>query len=218
MGRTAGLYFLFGTNGTGKSTLMKQFIGANNRNLIIPANSLDKAWAKFHKIKPKFKWITDPEDYKAKRKVKRWYVPNINNYNGTAVLDLSEIENENQIMQLFKLICSTKNGFRGGGLFIDDFKNYIKTKGTLPHYVRKMLGDRRHREIDLFFATHSIQELNSDFVQFNPKLVIFNLTLPPNEAVEKKISNYDQLLETIARVKQKAKSNPYYYEGFQIRC
>lgn len=218
MSRQAEFLMLIGTNGTGKSTTFKKLLRVNSRNLVIPANEFDPAWKEFPKIKPKRTFVLDRDDPKGQRQKPSWKVPGLMTFTGTVVLDISELETYEDCLNVFKAICNTKNGMRGGGLFIDDFKNWIATKGTLPRHVRSMFGDRRHREIDLFLATHSFQEINMDFIQFAPKLVVYKTTTAPNKSVEGKIGNYDALLKTIKRVNQKAKTNKYYNEGFVIKA
>jgi hypothetical protein len=212
--RMAEFLIFIGTNGTGKSFNQKKFLPVNNRNLIIPANGRDKAWHGFTKLTPKFRFETDPNDPKQKRQHKVWYIPGINSFKGVRVLDVDVLETDEDCLSVFRAVCHRQTGFIKGGLFVDDFKNYIFTKGTLPRYVRNLFNDRRHREVDIFMASHSMQDINGDMLQFNPKIVIFNTTLPPNDTVMGKIANSAQLMETYERVRHKATKNQYYYEIF----
>ena len=49
--RLAKFYILVGTNGTGKSTVMKKFLSVNERNLVIPPNRFDQTWDDVPEIK-----------------------------------------------------------------------------------------------------------------------------------------------------------------------
>jgi hypothetical protein len=212
--RQAQLFIFIGTNGTGKSTAMKAFLAANKRNLIMPANALDPAWASFPKIEPTSTFVLDPDDYRQKRKRREWKLSKMNTFSGTKVLNVNSLKKDADFKSLFSYITDTNKPYVNGGIFIDDFKNWIYTKGSLPIHVRRLFNDRRHRMIDIFMASHSFQDVNGDLIQFNPRLIVFKTTLPPNETVEKKITNYPQLLELIARVNQRAIKNPHYCEEF----
>jgi hypothetical protein len=212
--REAKFWIFIGTNGTGKTTTMKKFLVANKRNLILPANSIDKAWSGFTKIKPTNSFELDPNDFRGKRQLRVWRLPKMNSFTGDRVLDLSSIKEDADLKGLFACITNISKPFVNGGLFIDDFKNWIYTKGSLPFTVRKLFNDRRHRMLDIFMASHSFQDVNGDLIQFNPKFVIFKTTLPPNETVQKKIANFQELLDTIARVNRIAQTKPHYSELF----
>jgi hypothetical protein len=211
--RLAKFMILSGTNGTGKSTVQKQLTKVNKRNLIIPANPYDKAWNKLPKIKAQYKFVPDPKDPKGKKQILRWYLPNMNKYSGTKVLDTSlMVEMDEEPRKIFRYICLY---FVNGGLFVDDYKNYIHASGILPNYVTRLFRDRRHRGVDIFMASHSLQDINGEFLQFDPELLIFRVTRPINKTVRDKIENSRELDKIIARVKQKSKTDPYYCERFR---
>lgn len=190
-----------GTNGTGKTTQMKKFLKANKRNLIIPANRFDTAWHGIPELTFKQTWLTDPDDYAQKRKVRKQYVEGLNTFTGTRVLYIDDPEQ-------FKYIVSTRHGFRNGGIFIDDYKNHIKSAGILPSHVRQMLGDRRHREIDIFMASHSLQDINAEFMQFQPDIYIFYCTRPPSKSVFEKVPDPNLLQEAYEHVKRENEALP----------
>jgi len=213
--REAQFYILVGTNGTGKSTVLRKFLAANKRNLIIPANHYDPAWSKDDKIVPTSRFITDPNDFKQLRKIRDWNIPRLQTFAGNKVLETSVLMEDKDSQNCFAKVCDPKTGFKNGGLFIDDYKNWIYSKGTLPRIVRQTFGDRRHRMIDIFMATHSFQDVNADLLQFNPRIVVFRTTLPPNETVAKKMQNFSKLQEIIERVNRIAETkNKHYCEVF----
>lgn len=212
--RTAAFIILSGTNGTGKSTLLLKFITHNERNLIIPANLFDDAWNKFKKIKPKHKFVLDPRDPNKKRKVMKWYIPNLNSFKGSAVLDVRGMEEMGEDPRIiFEYICLK---YRKGGLFIDDFKNYIRASGILPNYVTRIFRDRRHKMVDIFMASHSMSDINGEFLQFEPIFVVFKITRPLTKAVKDRISNYAELDRIIEKAKKEYnKGNIFFHEPFK---
>jgi GTPase SAR1 family protein len=211
--RKACFYILSGTNGTGKSTLLVKFLAFNKRNLIIPANLYDTAWKKYKKIKPKKSFVLDPKDPKQKRKILKWTIPNLNSFKGTAVLDIREMEESDaDPREIFKHICYK---YVNGGLFVDDYKNYIHSSGLLPNYVTRIFRDRRHRMIDVFMASHSMSDINGEFLQFEPTFIVFKITRQLTASVKQKIGNYEELQKIINRTKRQYDSgNQHYCEKF----
>jgi hypothetical protein len=216
--RKACFYILSGTNGTGKSTLLVKMLSFNKRNLIIPANGLDKAWRKFKKIKPKMSFVLDPKDPKGKRKMIKWTIPNLNSFRGTAVLDVTEMEDmDEDPREIFKHICLKINGTNAGGvgLIIDDYKNFIHASGVLPNYTTRLFRNRRHKMVDVFMASHSMSDINGEFLQFEPTFIVFKITRPLTKSVMDKISNYKDLQVVINRAKKEYDSgNQFYCEKF----
>lgn len=212
MNQRIGAFYIFsGTNGTGKTTQLKKLLTVNRRNLIIPANRLDSAWHGYKELEWKHRWVTDPNDYNGKKKIKKWYLPELNSFTGTRLLHIDE-------PWQFKYICETSTGFTNGGLFIDDYKNHIKSAGILPNHVRRLLGDRRHRTIDLFIASHSLQDINAEFMQFKPTMFIFNVTRPPSKSVLEKTANSEELVNAyrhvLAQNAKLPKDEQYYFVKF----
>lgn len=196
MYRTAKFVVFIGTNGTGKSTIMKKFLNFNRRNLIIPANSYDKAWDNIPELK--VVWIEAQ---------KKYIIPEINTFQGTKKIIIYD-------PKIFKAVTDQYNGFKNGGLFMDDFKNYIPSKGSLPPDVNRLFSDRRHKMIDIFCATHSFQKINADLFDFSPTIFCFNTTRPLADYLVQKVGNFEGLKTVYDRVKLKAKQNPHYFEIF----
>lgn len=197
MSRTAQFFLLIGTNGTGKTTQLKKFIGVNGRNLIIAPNRFDSAWDNVEAIEPE---VTPLQHNKFSYKY-----PGLNDYQGQRK---TVIEDANQ----FSALTHSVYGFRNGGLFLDDFKNYIPSRGTLPPDVIRLFSDRRHKMIDIFAATHSWGNVNPDFMTYDPVIIQFRTTRPITKEVANKVENFDKLKQSFDRVNQKAKNNPYYFE------
>lgn len=203
--RKAVLFAFVGSNGTGKSTTMKRMLELNRRNLIVPSNRLDSAWNQYPELVPEVFLEDDPWNPGKKRRAFR--VPDMATFTGTRVLHIDDPAQLNAI-------TDERHGFKNGGLFLDDFRNYIPSKGNLPPHVAKIFTGRRHRMLDIFMACHAFQDLNMQLMQFEPELYVFRTTLPPNEAVEGKVAKWEALLATVERVNRKAASSPYYFERF----
>lgn len=206
---------MIGENGTGKTTAMIKFLKANERNLVFPSSALDLAWAKFPRIKP-MRVVVEDRNARPGQERKKWAyrIRGINNFTGTRVVDLSEIKSDDELIDLFYSVIDEHTGFLKGGLFIDDFKNYVKSAGILPYVIKKLCTGYRHRELDLFFATHSFNEVNGQFFGHNPVFYIFKTDRPPNRTAMERYSQADELLEVYNRVQERAKDNIYYAERF----
>jgi hypothetical protein len=215
--RRARLSFFIGTNGVGKSTAQKAFLAANARNLVWPASAMDKGWADFQKIVPSKMVVDDPKSLPGKKKQKVVYrLQGINGFTGTRIVDTSQMQDENQVIDCFKNSLSAINGFRKGGLFIDDFKGIIKTQGTLPFEIRKLMNDMRHIELDVFMATHGFREINFQFFQHNPTFYIFKSDSPPGKKVKDQYNQYEGLMQVFNRVQERTKKDHYYCEKFPL--
>jgi len=212
MSEREGVIIIFiGTNGVGKSTAMKEFLPVNKRNLILPANRNDPAWHGNTELKDVCRQV--PNKYTGKDGPEFSY-PEIGKFKGNKVVHVdSTYRNE-----MFQPICHTQRGFTNGGLFLDDFKNYIPAKGSVPGYVRNLFGGRRHLGLDIFMACWSFSDINIDFWTFNPQLVVHRTTMAPNNSVRDKIGQdkYNELCEMVARVNKAAKNDYYYSEIFKL--
>lgn len=206
--RIGAFLILVGTNGTGKSHLQKSLLKYNKRNFIIPANRYDENWDSVPEIRVK----ETPLRYGKTA----YRIPDINKFAGNRKLTIDDDE-------IFKEICDQDRGFVNGGLFLDDFKNYIPATGRLPRHVNRLFSDRRMKMLDIFGAVHSFQKINPDFFDFDPTLIIFQTTRPINEDLRSKIGNYEQLEEIVNRVNIRSKTpgknfhpvnNRFYCETF----
>lgn len=203
--RKAVLFAFVGSIGTGKSTTMKRMLELNKRNLIVPSNRFDSAWEGHAELKIDVTVDEDPLFPGRKRRFFR--VPDMATFTGTRVL---HIDDPAQL----EAITDERHGFKNGGLFMDDFRNYIPSKGTLPPHIATMFSGRRHRMLDIFMACHAFQDINMQLLQWGAELYIFRTTLPPNSSVEGKIAKWEELLAAVERVNRKAVASPYYFERF----
>jgi hypothetical protein len=212
--RKARLTFLIGTNGTGKTEAMKKFLPANARNLVFPANNLDRAWHGYPLINPERRVIEDPYSLPGKIKNKTVYrLPNLNTLKGTHVVNTVDLD-EDQIIEMFAVTTHPINGFRKGGLYIDDYKGMLKSHGVLPSHFKRLMNNMRHMELDVFMATHGMNEVNFQFYMHNPTFYIFRSDSPPGKKVQMQYNRYAELMEVFNRVQREAKNNQYYVEKF----
>lgn len=205
MNRKAFLYLFVGTVGTGKTTQAKNLLAINERNLILPSNKYDDAWDGI----PELKWQVDhePDPMNPGKQRRVIWCPEMATFTGARVLNITD-------PAILQAVTDEQRGFRNGFLFIDDFRNRMPHKGDLPAHVLEMLTGRRHRMLDVALAMHSFQDMNLQLMQFQPELFIFQTTLPPNDAVEGKVADWQGLVETANRVNQRAHRNRFYFEHF----
>jgi hypothetical protein len=222
MSRKASFDILFGTNGTGKTTVLKKLIAVNERNLVIPANRLDTAWLDFPEIKTRdiLKKVTKGEEddldyfFKSKkdkdillqREFLRLLSKELQTFRGTRRINIDH-------PRIFDLVINLEKGFLNGGLFIDDFKNHIRSN-NLSGNVVSLFGDRRHRMLDIFMAAHSPTDMPPKLLDFEPNIYLFRTTSNFDRADEKYHGEVmNKLEEAQARVNNIAKTkNPYYFE------
>lgn len=210
MARTAQFVLFIGTNGTGKSTQMKKFLSTNERNLIVPANKIDHAWDKVKELKAKEVELKLPGK-QAPQQINVY--PYLNKFKGTRKVFCYDNNDVHSILDIYDKY--PERSFVKGGIFLDDFKNYIATRGPLPTVVRKIFSDRRHRELDIFMAAHSWQYVNPELFSFQPICVVFKVTQPITNDLKSKVSNIAELEAIQKDVNEKAKTNPYYYRIFK---
>lgn len=206
MNRQAAFGIFIGTNGTGKTSRMKELLDVNARNLIVPSSRDDVAWNGF----PELKWSVsyEPDPFRPERKVASVMLPTLNTFAGSSLLHVDGN------IQVFDAVLNRTKGFRNGGLFLDDFRNYVFTKGTLRSEVDGLFINRRHRMLDIFMACHGFEDVSRDLLRYGPTLFIFRTTLPPNDSSVAKMANGPEFLATVERVNERAKRNPFYFEQF----
>lgn len=218
--RQAFFYIFIGTNGVGKTHNAKKMFKTNKRMLVLPANKMDPAWQGYKPLKVERKVITDPNDVKQTRQIFKHYSKEMDRFKGVRLFFPDQFDKQKK--EFIDIVTDEQNGFNQGLLFVDDYKNYLGTKGSLPAYFRKIFNDRRHRGLDIILASHSLQDVNSDFIQFNPNIVLFKCPTPPNESVLKRMAKPQDLIDTWKRVNkvnqelEKRGKPPRYFEKFKL--
>lgn len=211
MERQAELAILVGTNGTGKSTALKELLTMNERNLIIPSSRTDTAWSGLPELKSSVVYEADPNNPRREIPVVR--VQDLQTFTGNRVLHVDGNA------KVFEAVLDPKRGYFNGGLILDDFRRYIYTKGSLSSGVDGLFIGRRHRMLDIYLACHSFQDISADLFRFDPTLYVGYTTLPPNDAVQGKVAKWRELLATIERVNRTNAARPegkrYYREAFE---
>jgi predicted ATPase len=229
MARKAVFNILFGTNGTGKTTILKRFLVANERNLILPANRLDEAWAtdangnKIPEINTMalLKKVTrgqeDDFDYffKAKGaeaiKSQKAFFKELAREIGTFKGNRKIVSRHRRI---FEAIIHPDRGFYNGGLYIDDFKNMIPSN-NLTDSVTSLFGDRRHRMLDIFMAAHSPTDMPPKLLDFQPNIFLFKTTSNFQRAENK---YHESLMESLHKAQEMVNkhSDPYIFKIVKI--
>lgn len=215
-------WILIGTNGTGKSTLLKKFIAAATRCLIIPANRFDPAWDHVQEIAigplvhkasngteddiDSF-FSRNDKDTRAQQQVFRTLLSKeLNSFRGQRKIFSTHPE-------IFKAVIHPEKGFINGSLVIDDFKNHVASN-NISSAVRTLLSDRRHRMLDIFAATHGCNDVPPTMLNFGVKIFLFKTTGNFDRAGDNFL-DWNRITETQTRVNQKAKTNPYYFETIE---
>ena len=211
--RKALLSISVGTTGTRKTTNMKELLVVNERNLVIPNGRDDKAWFGYPELTCRGEYYTDPLDPNPNNRRTRVVINELDTFTGTRVLHVDGDQ------RIFDAVVDNTRGFKGGGLFLDDFRNYILTKGTLKQNVDAMFRNMRPRMLDIFMACHSWEDVSRDLMRFDPLLFVFYTTLPPTEASIDKMGNRAEFLAVIDEVQRvngkRVPTERHYFKRFQ---
>lgn len=204
--RQAAFKIWIGTNGTRKTTDMMKYLSINERNLAVPSGRDDKAW---HGI-PELEWeVREMPDPFTKKLVPTVVFPEINTFTGTRVVHVDGDQ------RIFNGIIHQTRGIKNAGLFLDDFRMYIYSKGSITTAANQLFIGRRHRMLDIFMACHSGQDVSADLIRFNPELIVGYTTSPPNDTTLSKVPNGQRFIEVSRRVNEinlKRPENERYYK------
>ena len=174
---------LIGTNGTGKSTVLRQIMEKSrvngNRVLVIPSNLSE----------PSFKDIP------------QIHVKDLNTFSGAKKI---MCYNTAEFAYIAKRL-------RNCTLISDDFRNYIEQSQMHPD-VRRLFVDRRHNNIDIYMAAHGPAQIPPAFYDWLDFIFLFR-TVGNFKRAQDKLLSFDVLLEKQKQINHIAQtSNPYHYE------
>lgn len=180
---------LLGTNGTGKSTFLRNILDKAvhdkskfGRVLVIPSNIDEPTFQDIPAIK----------------------INQINSFKGAAKIMCYEPEHFKQVAIKYKV----------GVLMSDDFRNYITQYQMLPE-VRQMFINRRHRKIDIYMACHGFTQSVPEMYNFLNAIVLFRTT----DSIKRRkdsVPRYELMEKLVNEVNQKARENPYYHKIIEV--
>ncbi len=183
-GRTPKLICIVGTNGTGKTTLLQEFVANElsvNRRVLIVTPHFNE-WSNFKDVP-----IADVEN-------------DIYNFKGIGRIHYS---GEDDIFD------KIKKQFFNGLLIFDDCRAYIKP--NISQYFKNIMISRRQMKTDVICVAHSIVDIPVSVFYYSP-IFILKKTTTTFEARKTLLMGdlYNRLNEAQARINKN--SNPYYYE------
>lgn len=201
--------FLVGTQNVGKTDLIRDLMEANARNLVVPASRAEDSYSDIEEIDWREIWTaaTNTLHYEAPsimRSEKSEAIKLKIRFAYELGCELAAFEGKRKIFidpdtrYIFEAIVSLDFGFKNGGLFFDDYKNYIPSN-NLPAYVPNLVTNRRTSRLDLYFACHSVANIAPKFFDYNPSLILFYTTTdldPTDRRMSKRLFNRVQEAKT----------------------
>lgn len=188
-GRKPMMVMVLGTNGTGKSTIMRNILdGCNAKKALIVTNHIEE-WRDIPEVT-----LTQRDDYTFTGIRKTRCYPPTKEDKGT----------------LAKL-----RYFRKGIIVFDDARLYMKDAKT-DNLIEDLMISYRQQELDIFVVAHGFTKVRPVFYSYVSSIILFR-TL--DSAAYRKMElgeNYQLICDTKARVDQKALKDPHYYEWLKL--
>lgn len=195
--RIARLILLFGIMGCGKTWFtINNLLPVNDRNLIFPANKLDRAYNGFArlnweaifervtKLKVRDIALLDKEKYRTQRNN---FIDAMGNVfwkvRGNVICPISAAQSV-----VFEAAIDQDSGFKKGGMFVDDFTTLIPG-GNLVNAVKVLITEMRHRELDIFLAAHNPDFAPPRLFGYNPGILVFETSMPFEKVRKKGVWN-----------------------------
>ena len=170
-----------GTNGTGKTTLVKKYFvkPAARRVLIVDPDMLEPQWREFKKI--------DISNREAMR-----------TFTGIRVAGCQSPDDLELIEQ----------NYNDGVLVLDDFGYY--TQSNIPQSLRQILVRRRQKRLDIFSLTHGFTNIPPALILYMTHICIFK-TLDNPMRHKEKLSPvaFEGLLKTVREVNESMDRHKY---------
>lgn len=180
--RNAKLIVIIGTNGTGKTTLVKKLV----------ANELKKNKARVLIVTP------DDIEFPTVPLVHPHFPYRVGVYLGARKIIFTD--------DTLEII---RRYFHDGLLIFDDCRAYLGA--ALEQDLHALLIRRRQKAMDIIAVGHGFTEIPPKFFTFATEFILFR-TLDNIERRKNVLRNYEAMKEAQARVNEKAKSEPHYYE------
>lgn len=180
--RTPRQMIVIGTNGTGKTTLVKKLVIAELKKkdshilVIVPD---DMEWPAVPFVHPKFPQRI--ERYVGARKI--IYEPGI--------------------------LGVITERFTDGLLVFDDCRAYFTA--ALDMELHTLLIRRRQKRLDIVAVGHGFTEIPPKFFTFATDLILFR-TIDNIDRRKNVLNNFTEMKEAQARINARAETEPHYYE------
>jgi len=174
MQRIRYLTVIIGTNGTGKTSLIKKIISKFNqsgsRALLVTPDDAEYTYLKDYPL-------IDSKEFDFKNVRKHIFEPN----------------------HTFNAIS---NNYRKGAVFFDDCRSYIPNNLESEKEFRNILIRRRHKEIDVFIIAHGFTDIPPKIFTYVNKYIIFKTTDPIVKRKDT-ILNYEAVEKAVKRINDK---------------
>jgi hypothetical protein len=210
--REASFRIFVATSGCGKTTDIKTLLTPKRRNLVVPSGRDDVAWHQFQPLE--WQVIQAPDPWRPGKMMPKVIVPELDTFTGTRVLHVDGKQ------RIFDALIDPVDGYRGGRLVMDDFRNYVFSGGQLRNEVATFFRNRRHKMLDLFLACHSIEDVSRQILALNPRIIVGYTTTMPTDTSIAKVPNGQLLLDTMQKVNSINLARPegqrFYKEAVQM--
>lgn len=184
--RTPKQIIVLGTNGTGKTTLVKKLVlneikKQDSHVLVVVPDDME--WSSLPWVHPRF--IGRIENYVKARKIV--YFPG--------------------------LIDIIRDKFQNGLVVFDDCRAYFTA--AIDMDLRSLLIRRRQQMIDIIAVGHGFTEVPPAFFTFATHFALFK-TIDNINRRKNFISNFEQIKEAQADINNKALKNPHHFEIIKV--
>jgi hypothetical protein len=185
-GRAPRQIVIIGTNGTGKSTFAKKLI----------ANELKK--------KDSHVLIVVPDDLE---------YPNIPYVHPKFTHRIATYVGARKVIYEPGLLDNIGANFRNGMVHFEDCRAYFRA--SLDESLHSLLIRRRQKMLDIMVVGHGFTEIPPKFFTFATTYVLFK-TIDQISRRRDCIQNFDVMAAAQARVNERARTNPHYYEVINV--
>lgn len=185
-GRTPKQIIVLGTNGTGKTTLVKKLVinelkKPDSHVLIVVPDDIE--WTSVE-------WVNDRFPHR------------IGIYKGVR-----------KIVYYEGLLEVIREHFRNGLVIFDDCRAYFKS--SIDMDLRSLLIRRRQQMIDIVAVGHGFTEVPPAFFTFATHFILFK-TIDNIDRRKGVMSDFDRIKEIRNHINEKAESNIHYFETIKI--